>query len=155
MYFANSHRLVCSLATKLGLAVESVPPNSFDVYYLRRQHVSPTMEKVPYDFTPAERAIPAPQLLPAALEKVLPGITKLHGEALDAALAKAVVNGIPLVDWGFWNLLYLAMSSEAFAFTRDTTCDDYLFMNWNAVDAIRALQLFGPSTKVFYLLYRH
>ena len=150
MFFSSLHVRVCAVANQLGLPVQEIPHCMPDTFYLRRRRFHQVFSTLPYNFNAREQDVSPDQLLNWALEKVIPGITKLTGPALDEALARATVEGIPVADWGFWNLLCLTLSSEAFAYVHDTTPDDYLLINSNAADAIRALQCFSsPTSKVF------
>jgi monoamine oxidase len=152
MYFTSVHPMVCAIAAKLGLAVQEMPHTKLDTLYVRRKRFRADLSRVPYDFAPEESAVSPDALLPWAMDKVIPGITKLTGKALDDALRDARVEGLPVADWGFWNLLTLALSSEGFSFVRDSAPNDYMLINANAVDAIRGMQIFAsPDVKVFHV----
>jgi monoamine oxidase len=151
MFFTNVFPLVCGLAKRLGLAVQSMPGSQQDLRYLRRVRLANDAKTVPYHFTDAEKLSSPDALLANAIDALVPGVLRLHGAALDERLRTATVDGIHLADWGFWNLLYRKMSSEAFAYTSDTNPDDYSLINWNAADAIRSMQLLNvDGIQVFH-----
>ena len=46
------------------------------------------------------------------------------------------VDGRPMNEWGFWNLLARGMSHEAYELARVTSGYDTAGLNWNAFDTI-------------------
>ena len=58
-------------------------------------------------------AVIAMMAAPLSLVSIAAAQTAADHEAL--AHGEPIVNGHPVRDWGFWNFLYLAMSSEAWA----------------------------------------
>jgi hypothetical protein len=92
-------------------------------------------------------------LLGWAVAKLLPGVNYLTGEALHKYLREAVVNGTPLWQHGFWNLLARGLSPEAYALARSMVGYDCLGSNANAVDLISEYFNFTPG--VAYSLLSH
>lgn len=91
-------------------------------------------------------------LLGWAIAKLLPGVNTLTGDALQAYLREAVVDGTPLYQHGFWNLLARALSPEAYSLARSLVGYDCLGSNANAVDLISEYFDFTPG--VTYSLLR-
>jgi monoamine oxidase len=86
-----------------------------------------------------------------ALGQILPQVASLTGDALVKYLQSAQVDGTPLYQHGFWNLLARAMSPEAYALARTTVGYDSLGANANAVDLASEYFNFTPDVK-YYLL---
>lgn len=86
-----------------------------------------------------------------ALKQLLPEVQKLHGDSLAKYLQSADLDGTPLYQHGFWNLLARAMSSEAYQLARTTVGYDSLGANANAVDLVSEYFNFTPDVK-YYLL---
>jgi flavin-dependent amine oxidoreductase len=151
MRYLSSQTLVRSLVeNKLRLETQPMPvsdPNN--IAYVRGQHLRwrdlTDPEKVPYHLTPAERGRHPGTLLKWAIEQLIPGITDLHGDALQERLEKEEVEGRPLSDWGLWNLLMRAISQEAYEFARQSGGYDTTQLNWNAAAMIRLNQDFVPG----------
>ncbi len=75
-------------------------------------------------------------LLGWAVSKLLPGVNYLKGDDLHKYLREAVVDGTPLYQHGFWNLLARGLSPDAYSFARSMVGYDCLGSNANAVDLI-------------------
>jgi len=75
-------------------------------------------------------------LLGWAVAKLLPGVNHFTGDALHTYLREAVVDGTPLYQHGFWNLLARALSQDAYSLARSMVGYDCLGSNANAVDLI-------------------
>lgn len=92
--------------------------------------------KVPYRLPDGEYGKGPGTIIVDAIEKIVPGI----GAATDAErrimVQKATFEGLPLYQWGFWNLLYRVVSSEGYQFSLDAGGYDTTLVNWNAADAI-------------------
>jgi monoamine oxidase len=149
-YFANTHRTVAALVEKLGLRTEPIPLPVRNVFHLRGARLRSDSPSFPYSFAPGEDPKRRDAFFVDAIEKLISGITRAASSAREDVLEEAFVDGRPLTDWGFWNLLQRGMSAEAFRYTRDTRPDDYNFSNWNAADALRALLGFGRDTRMFH-----
>lgn len=84
-------------------------------------------------------------LLGWAIGKLLPGVEQFTGPDLDKYLQNAVVDGTPLYEHGFWNLLARALSPDAYALSRAMVGYDCLGSNANAVDLISEYFDFTPG----------
>jgi hypothetical protein len=80
-----------------------------------------------------------------AVGKMLPGVNYLNGDALDKYLRHAVVDGTPLYQHGFWNLVARALPSEGYLVSRCLVGYDCLGSNLNAVDMISEYFNFAPG----------
>ena len=90
-------------------------------------------------------------LIPWAISKILPGVNQFSGDALEKYLREARIDGTPLYEHGFWNLLARTLSPEAYAVARTMIGYDCLGSNANAVDLITEIYNFSPDVK-YYLL---
>jgi monoamine oxidase len=84
-------------------------------------------------------------LLGWGIAKLLPGVSQFTGNALQQYLREAVVDGTPLYQHGFWNLLARALSPEAYLLARSLVGYDCLGSNANAVDLIAEYFDFTPG----------
>jgi hypothetical protein len=143
MRIASSQARVVSLVEELGLSHHRLyTSDSNNHAYIRGQHlrVSDLKDpgKLPYRLTPAEsecvRKNGPDVLMECGISSLLPEVTNLHGEQLYRYLQTARVDGTPLHEHGFWNLLARTMSSEAYLLARTTVGFDVLNWNINAVD---------------------
>jgi hypothetical protein len=80
-----------------------------------------------------------------AVAKLLPGVMQKTGTALAKYLQEAKVDGTPLYQHGFWNLLARAMSPEAYSIARTLVGYDSLGCNANALDMISEYFMFTPE----------
>ena len=76
--------------------------------------------RVPYDLHWSERGVPISDLIGNVLDRMIPGITNMSGEAMRDFLRGWEVDGRPMHEWGFWNLLARGMSHEAYELARVT-----------------------------------
>jgi monoamine oxidase len=117
---------------------------------------------LPYDLWPIEaqwlrdKNNSTSGLIGWAMDQVLPGLVDLEGKAiygddLRDYLRAATVDGTPLYQLGFWNLLAKAMSNEAYRLSRTTVGYDCLGSNANAVDLTAEYFDFTPDVK-YYLI---
>jgi Flavin containing amine oxidoreductase len=90
-------------------------------------------------------------LIPWAIGKILPGVNQFTGDALAKYLREAKIDGTPLYEHGFWNLLARTLSPEAYSIARTMIGYDCLGSNANAVDLISEIYDFSPDVK-YYLL---
>jgi monoamine oxidase len=86
-----------------------------------------------------------------AIGKILPGVNQFTGDALARYLREAHIDGTPLYEHGFWNLLARTLSPEAYSIARTMIGYDCLGSNANAVDLISEIYDFTPDVK-YYLL---
>jgi monoamine oxidase len=84
-------------------------------------------------------------LLGWAIAKLLPGVNYLAGDELHKYLATAQIDGTPLYEHGFWNLLARALSPDAYELARALVGYDCLGSNANAVDLIAEYFDFTPG----------
>ena len=85
--------------------------------------------QAPYNLDWAERGQNPGNLLNDAINQLIPGVTNLHGDALLQMLQNYVFDGQHIYDWGFWNLLARALSSEAYNLSRDSGGYDTVVLN--------------------------
>ena len=91
---------------------------------------------VPFELSWSERGATVDTVLASVLNQIVPGVTKMDAADLRDFLAEYEVDGRPLFDWGFWNLLSRGMSHEAYLLARLTGGYDAPMQNWNAFDTI-------------------
>ena len=162
MRYVSSQQIVSSLIeNKLNLPRhEQVVDKPENIAFLRnkqlrvKQFTDPTA--LPYNFSPAEAAQIKSGTVPAgligwAVTQLLPKVAKLNGEKLRAYLQTATIDGTPLYQHGFWNLLLRNLTSEGHAAACATVGYDSLGMNANALDTIMEYFDFTPDVK-YYLL---
>jgi monoamine oxidase len=146
MRYVSSQTLIRSLVeNELKLPhYPQVVLQTNNIAYLRDKQLRFSQVQVPaalpYNLTWAESQYVSQNdpsgLLGWAVAKLLPGVLTLNGDALHAYLRDAVVDGTPLYQHGFWNLLARALSPEAYALARTLVGYDCLGSNANAVDLI-------------------
>jgi monoamine oxidase len=88
-----------------------------------------------------------------AVTKLLPEVGNPPNGNLEKYLQAAEVDGTPLYQHGFWNLLARAMSPEAYSIARSLVGYDSLGTNANAFDMIS--EYFNFTSKVQYSLLNH
>ena len=130
-----------------------------NIAYLRGKHLSIKQlsdpGKLPYALLDDEKAWlrqknTASTLAGWSVAKLLPKVNTLHGDALHQYLRSAEIDGTPLYEHGFWNLLARGMSFEAYSLARATVGYDCLGVNANAMDLI--LEYFDFTPDVEYIL---
>jgi len=106
--------------------------------YLRLIDFTTRPDKVPYNMSFLEKGNGPGTIIVNAIEQIVPGITdpNLTEDQRREMCKHAIFDGIPLYQWGFWNLLYRVISSEAYQFSMDAGGYDSTLVNWNASDAI-------------------
>lgn len=85
------------------------------------------------------------------ISKILPQVNSLSPDELEKFLQTAVVDGTPLYQHGFWNLLSRGLSPDAYQVARTLVGYDCLGSNANAVDLISEYFEFVPG--VHYYLF--
>lgn len=95
-------------------------------------------DKVPYNMSFLEKGNGPGTIIVNAIEQIVPGITdpNLTEDQRREMTKTAFFDGKPLYEWGFWNILYRVISSEAYQFSMDAGGYDSTLVNWNAADAI-------------------
>jgi hypothetical protein len=162
MRYVSSQTLIRSLIeNKLQLPrtqqVVDVPQNIANLrgHFLRFSQVTDP-KLLPYNLQWAEQQWIAlgndpSGLMGWAITRILPQVGHLSGAALQGFLQTAEVDGIPLYQYGFWNLLARAMSSEAYQLSKTLVGYDCLGNNANAVDLTSCYFDFTPDVKYFLL----
>jgi monoamine oxidase len=84
-------------------------------------------------------------LLAWAISKLLPDVKNFKGHKLHKYLRQAKVDGTPLYQHGFWNLVARGLSPEAYSIARTLVGYDCLGSNANAVDLILEIFDFAPN----------
>lgn len=118
--------------------------------YLRLVDFVTRPDKVPYNMSFLEKGNGPGTIIVNAIEQIVPGITNpdLKEEERREMTKDAYFDGVPLYQWGFWNLLYRVISSEGYQFSMDAGGYDSTLVNWNASDAIPwYLSDFGMTPK--------
>ena len=157
MRYVSSQTLVRSLVEnelKLPTKPQTVQVDS-NLAYLRakRLHISDLKNPavLPYTLAADEaewcKTHSASDLIGLAISKVLPQAPTLQGPALEEYLQNATVDGVPLYQVGFWNMLARAMTFEAYQLARTAVGYDSLGANANAVDMVREYFNFTPSVR--------
>lgn len=106
--------------------------------YLRLVDFATRPDKVPYNMSFLEKGNGPGTIIVNAIEQIVPGVTADHltEEQRREMCREGSFDGIPLYQWGFWNLLYRVISSEGYQFSMDAGGYDSTLVNWNACDAI-------------------
>lgn len=152
MRYMSSQTLVKSLVeNELHLPTKpQIVDRPENLAYLRGRrlrHGQLTDSKVvPYDLDWNERGQDPSGLMGTAMAQVIPGITSVTGAALRSLLDGFVLDGKPLYEHGFWNVVARAMSREAYALSTATVGYDSLGANGNAVDQTFEYFDFTPTT---------
>lgn len=126
MRWLKSHEIVVGLIDHLGLATREFPMGpdggANNLLYLRRRQLRvkdlTDPAKVPYRMNPDEQGMNPDQLQAYVMNSLLPFNGELSAE--DWWTVK-VLNGTPLYQIGFWNLLYRVLSSEAYQYMYDAS----------------------------------
>ncbi|KAA2243528.1 FAD-dependent oxidoreductase [Chitinophaga agrisoli] len=150
----NTQHLVVKLIADLNVILKEAGKPTIDTYdfpvdkdqniaflrgiYLRLADFTKKPDEVPYNLSFLENGNGPGTIIVNAIEQIVPGITDPgHTEEERREMAKnAKFDDIPLNEWGFWNLLYRVISSEAYQFSMDAGGYDSTLVNWNAADAI-------------------
>jgi monoamine oxidase len=160
-YFSNQ-KLVRSLVEhRLGLphevvkpGVSTLQPSPQNLIYLRGVHLRfddlANPAKIPYHLDPAEQTHSQPPLalVTIALQNLFPDLSSLSGDALQQRLRETTYQGLPLWQWGFWNIVSRSLSQEAYSYVRDSVGYDSLLMNFNAVDTMGQFLDIGSSPEM-------
>ncbi len=155
MRYVSSQTLVRSLVEN-ELKLDHYPQvvdQDTNIVYLRGKQLRFNQVQdpaaLPYNLTWAEAQYVSQNdpsgLMAWAISKILPGVNDPPGGDLDKYLHDAVVDGTPLYQHGFWNLVARALSSEGYFLSRSTVGYDCLGSNLNAVDMISEYFNFTPT----------
>ena len=156
MRFMSSQPLVSGLVKLLDLAADDLAADEPDnIVYLRNTHLREReladSSKVPYQLDYFEQGVSPVGLTGRALEQVIPRIFEMDADELTHMVETRKIDGAYLWEWGFWNLLSLALSHEGFRFAQKGTGYDTALHNWNAADTIIMNAEFSPDAKYFRL----
>ncbi|ULQ57685.1 FAD-dependent oxidoreductase [Flavihumibacter rivuli] len=160
MRYVSSQLLVSSLVeNELKLPThEQVVDQPINIVYTRgtrlRNYQLSDPGVLPYQLSAKEKAWlsqgnTASNLIGWAVEQLFPQVAKLSGEKLEKFLQQATLDGTPLYEYGFWNILAKVMSNEAYQVARTTVGYDSLGMNANAVNCIAEYFNFTPDVKYY------
>ena len=161
MRYVSTQTLVRSLVeNELKLPrYQQVVDQSTNIMYLRGQQLRFSQNQdaasMPYLLDWAEEQYilnnDPSGLIGWAISKLLPAVNYLNPEDLQKFLQTAEVNGTPLYQHGFWNLLARALSPDAYEVARTLVGYDCLGSNANAVDLICEYFEFTPGVE-YHLL---
>ena len=164
MRYVSSQTLVRSLVeNELKLPrYQQVVDQDNNIVYLRGKQLCYSQTKdpaaLPYDLNWAEAQyiLGPPKNDPSglmiwAVAKLLPGVLHLTGDALYKYMQHAKVDGTPLWQHGFWNLVARVLSPDAYDLARSMVGYDCLGSNANAIDLISAFLDFTPDVQ-YHLL---
>jgi len=163
MRFVSTQKYVSSLIInrlKIGHPLQAVG-EAINIIYMRRKLLRNYQlcdpDALPYNITEEERlalksgGTTADNFLGWAVLKLIPGMAGLSGDALQAYLQTVVINGIPLYQHGFWDLVSKVLSHEAYTIAINAVGYDVLGSNTNAVNCIAEYFDFTPTAQ-FYLV---
>jgi len=141
MRIMTSQPLVMGLVQKLGFRTEKFPMGGPEnLAYLRSHRFQvgqySDAAKVPYWLAGEELGKSPSQLVVQAIETIIPGATRMSNAALRKACAEATLNGFPLRQHGFWQVLLNALSVEAYNLALAGGGFNTVLTNWNAAEAI-------------------
>ena len=126
MRWLKSHEIVVGLIDDLNLATREFPMGkdggADNLMYLRRHQLRvkdlTDSTKVPYLLNPDEQNMNPDQLQAYVMNSLLPFNAQLSASDWWTV---SVLNGTPLYQVGFWNLLYRVLSSEAYQYMYDAS----------------------------------
>lgn len=126
MRWLLSHEIVVGLIKQLKLVTREFPmgPNggADNLMYLRRKQLRvkdlENSKKVPYLLNPDEQDMNPDQMQAYVMDSLLPFNKTLSAQDWWTV---PVLNGTPLYQIGFWNLLYRVLSSEAYQYMYDAS----------------------------------
>ncbi len=156
-YIPDQHIMVASLIDHLGLAKKDFPMgapepvgSNCNLFYLRGKHLRlhelADPEKVPYNLAWSERGLGPTNLQVQVMNSIFPNMQNLSL----CDLMKVKAYGQPLWQYGFWDLMFHALSNEGYQFMRDAGGYDANVANANAVTQLPATE-YSDSTKFLTL----
>jgi len=156
MRILDTQKRVSRLVDKLDIALYPFPvddPQNIALLrgvHLRLADFTTHPDRVPYRLGFQEHGKSAGQILIDAIERILPGITKLSPEERLEAVEAATFDGKPLYRQGFWQVLVRVISNEAYDLSLQAGGYNSTLTSWNAADAIPwFLADFGVDAKYF------
>ncbi len=156
-YIPSQHTMVASLVDHLGLPKKDFPMgapppvgSNCNLFYLRGKHLRlhelADPSKVPYNLAWNERGLGPTNLQIQVMNNIYPGMSSLSL----CDLMKLRVFGKPLWKYGFWDLMFRALSNEGYQFMKDAGGYDANVANANAVTQLPATE-YGDSTQFLTL----
>ncbi len=156
-YIPSQHTMVASLVDHLGLPKKDFPMgapppvgSNCNLFYLRGKHLRlhelADPSKVPYNVSWNERGLGPTNLQIQVMNNIYPGMANLSL----CDLMKLKVFGKPLWKYGFWDLMFRALSNEGYQFMKDAGGYDANVANANAVTQLPATE-YGDSTQFLTL----
>ncbi|WP_080962025.1 flavin monoamine oxidase family protein [Chromobacterium subtsugae] len=151
-YIPDQHYMVANLIGHLGLATKPFPMgepapvgSSCNIFYLRgkhfRLHELSDPEKVPYNLSWSERGLGPTNLQVQVMNYIYPNMQNLS--LCQQMQVKAY--GKHLWQYGFWDLMFRALSNEGYQFMKDAGGYDANVANANAVTQLPATE-YSDST---------
>ena len=132
-----------------------------NIIYMRRKLLRSFQlcdpDALPYNLTEEEKlalksgGTTADNFLGWAVLKLIPGVAGLSGEGLKQYLQTVIIDGVPLYQHGFWDLVSKVLSNEAYRIAIKAVGYDVLGSNTNAVNCISEYFDFTPTAQ-FYLI---
>lgn len=163
MRFVSTQKYISSLIIdklKLVHPLQAVgePSNIINMRRkLLRSYQLADPDALPYNLTEEEQlalksgGTTADNFLGWAVLKLIPGVAGLSGEALKKYLHTVIIDGTPLYQHGFWDLVSKVLSNEAYRIAIKAVGYDVLGSNTNAVNCISEYFDFTPTAQ-FYLI---
>jgi monoamine oxidase len=141
MRFLSSHALITSVAAKFGLKSREFPAGgSENILHARgkRWRAGDVAKKqpVPYGLRSDELYLDQFELIVKALQQVMPALKHLEPDEWAKTKASLTLDGFPLINWGFCNLLGRFLSDEALQFVEMGIGYSSVVRNWNAAEAL-------------------
>jgi len=163
MRFVSTQKYISSLViNKLNIdhPLQAVG-EPINIIYMRRKLLRSYQlcdpDALPYNLTEEEKlalksgGTTADNFLGWAVLKLLPGAAGLAGEELEQYLQTVIIDGTPLYEHGFWDLVSKVLSHEAYTIAIKAVGYDVLGSNTNAVNCITEYFDFTPTAQ-FYLI---
>ena len=163
MRFVSTQKYISSLIiNKLGIKhPKQVVGEPINIIYMRqkllRNYQLSDPDALPYNISEEERlalksgGTTADNFLGWAVLKLIPGVSGLAGEELKQYLQTIIIDGIPLYQHGFWDLISKVLSNEAYRIAIKAVGYDMLGSNTNAVNCISEYFDFTPTAQ-YYLI---
>jgi monoamine oxidase len=146
-YIPTQHLMVAGLVDELKLKTKpfpmGAPPpvgSNCNLFYLRGKHLRlhqlSDPAKVPYNLAWNERGLGPTNLQVQVMNNIFAGMANLS--LCDTMKINAF--GRPLWKWGFWDLMFKALSNEGYQFMKDAGGYDANVANANAVTQLPATE---------------
>ncbi len=146
-YIPSQHYMVAGLVDHLKLKTKPFPMgapkpvgSNCNLFYLRGKHLRlhqlADPAKVPYNLAWNERGLGPTNLQVQVMNNIYPGMANLS--LCDTMKVRAF--GRPLWQWGFWDLMFKALSNEGYQFMKDAGGYDANVANANAVTQLPATE---------------